>query len=151
MLGLKRRCIELEAVMRGVRMRDGTEPGGSGSLDFDLAEILAALGPVVRKSRWVCSELNYVTRDNRDVEALERAFRSREPISGEDILKGAAATLQVVDGLFAGLDEDDSKWVVVRSVDSTWWEVWSDHDWVLDAIRSRFRVVDAAPQEDCPV
>jgi hypothetical protein len=126
----------------GVKILDGTEPGGPGGLEFDLSKILAALGKAASKSRWTCSDLNYVSRDERDVPALERAATPGEQVAGLELLEGTRGVLQVIDGQFTGIDEEGEAWVVIRAVDSSWWEVWSDNKWVHDAIRRHFRVVE---------
>ena len=129
--------------MRGLKISDGTEPGGSGGLEFDLSEILAALGEVAAKSRWTCSDLHYISRDDQDVATLERAATPGEQILGRELLASTANTVQVIDGQFTGLDKDGGAWVVIRAVDSSWWEVWSQDKWVHDAICQHCRVVES--------
>ena len=65
--------------MQGVIIRDGAEPGGSGGLEFDLPEILAALGERVAKSRWRCASLQYTSRDEQNIPVLEEAATSGQP------------------------------------------------------------------------
>ena len=132
--------------MQGLKIRDGTEPGGPGGLQFDLSEVLAALGRVAVKSRWSCADLNYVSKDDQDVPVLERAATPGQTVSGVELVDGLGQLLQVIDGQFTGIDEQGDAWVVVRAVDSSWWEVWSDNNWVHDAIRAQFRVVERLPQ-----
>ncbi len=131
--------------MHGVKIRDGTELGGSGGLTFDLAKILAALGKPAGKSRWSCTDLNYVSRDDQDVPVLERAAIPGQEVSGRELIDGTGQSVQVIDGQFTGVDEQGDAWVVIRAVDSSWWEVWSDNQWVHDAIRAHFRVVESIP------
>ena len=132
--------------MQGLKIRDGTEPGGPGGLEFGLAKVLAALGRVGVRSRWSCADLNYVSRDDQDVPVLERAVTPGQTVSGVELIDGLGQLLQVIDGQFTGIDEQGDTWVVVRAVDSSWWEVWSDNSWVHDAIRAHFRIVESLPQ-----
>jgi len=129
--------------MDGLKIRDGCEPGGPGGLDFDLSKVLAALGQAAARSRWSCSDLNYVSKDDRDVPVLKHAATPGVEISGVELIDGTRQLLQVIDGQFTALDEDGRVWVVIRAVDSSWWEVWSDNKWVHDAIRAHFRVVES--------
>ncbi len=131
--------------MRGVKIRDGTEPGGPGGLQFDLAQVLAALGRAAAKSRWTCADLQYTSKDELDIPALERAAIPGEEVLGSDLIEAKGNLLQVIDGQFTGIDKDGAPWVIVRAVDSSWWEVWSNHNWVHDAIRAHFRVVENLP------
>ena len=129
--------------MPGLKIRDGTEPGGSGGLQFDLSKVLAALGQAAVKSRWSCADLNYVSKDDRELPVLERAATPGEQVAGLELIEGTRLLLQVIDGQFTGFDEDGNVWVIIRAVDSSWWEVWSDNKWVHEAIRSNFRVVES--------
>ena len=128
--------------MVGVKIRDGTEVGSHGGLDFDLAKILTALGRAAGKSRWSCRDLNYVSKDDKDVPVLDRASSVGQQVSGRELIESVDQVLQVIDGQFTGVDEEGDAWVVIRAVDSSWWEVWSDNQWVHDAIRAHFRVVE---------
>ena len=128
---------------RGVVIRDGTQPGGSGGLEFDLAEVLGALGELAVQSDWSCSRLNYVSRDECDVEVLERAAAPNGRVKGADLLNGIQQLAQIIDGDFEATDANGHRWAVVRAVDSSWWEVWSDDETALGAVRGRFKFTEA--------
>jgi len=130
--------------MRGVVIRDGTEPGGTGGLEFDLAEVLSALGPRVGESRWSSRNLSYVSRDETNIDTLDAAAAGSS-VAGNDLVKALTQLLQVTDGEFQGFSEGSAPWVVIRAVDSSWWEVLSDDPSTLQAIRNRFRVVHDLP------
>jgi len=49
------------------RVRDATEPDGTGGLDIDPAEVLAALGERSLKSNWRARDLEYIAKDEQDV------------------------------------------------------------------------------------
>jgi len=131
--------------VQGVIIRDGTEPGGSGGLEFDLAEVLAALGQRAVTSRWRCTRLHYTSRDERNVAVLERAGTDGQAVEGSDLTGGIEQLLQVIDGEFEAFDETDSRWAVIRVVDSSWWEVWSDDKSVLEVVRTTFRITEDVP------
>jgi len=122
-----------------VIIRDGAEPGGSGCLEFDLPEILAALGERVANSRWRCAGLQYTSRDEQDIPGLEEAATSGQAVWGSALTRGIGQLLQVIDGDFEALDEHNRCWAIVRAVDSSWWEVWSDDPSDLSAVRMRFK------------
>ena len=129
--------------MRGVKIRDGIEPGGQGGLRFDLSNVLAALGPAAAKSRWTCADLNYVSSHDQDVSVFERAGTLGEQVLGRELIEGARQLGQVIDGQFTGVDKDGNVWVIIRAVDSSWWEVWPDNKWVHEAIHTHFQVVES--------
>ena len=111
-------------------------------MDFDLAEVLAALGQRARDCVWRGRNIQYVSRDERDVAAMQSLAEGWE-VSGTDLLDGIAQVLQVVDGQFeATVPGGESPSVVIRAIDSSWWEVLSDDAEVQVAIRRRFRVVE---------
>jgi hypothetical protein len=131
--------------MRGVIIRDGTGPGGPGGLQFDLAEVLRALGERVTRSRWRGRGLWYVSRDEEDIETLER-LGAGELVAGHELVAILPRLMQVIDGEFEGIAAGgELPWVVVRAVDSSWWEVLSDEPEVLEAIRLSFHAVEELP------
>ena len=128
--------------MQGVTIRDGTEPGGSGGLEFDLREVLAALGKRAVAFRWRSRYLQYVSRDEQDISVLER-LRAQDVVSGADFVNGIDQLLQVIDGEFEAFDKN-RRWVVIRAADSSKWEVWSDDQSVLEAVQAKFRITGDA-------
>jgi hypothetical protein len=127
-------------MMSGVIIRDGTESGGKNALEFDLRDVLDALGPRAARSRWHYSGLCYTSASGQDIEAFERS--PGDLIDGTQLIAAAQQLQQVIDGHFEAFENENTPWVVVRAVDSAWWEVWSDDHAVLDAVRSRFKVVE---------
>ena len=123
-------------------IRDGTEPGAGNCLEFDLREVLAALGDRALTSHWRARDLDYLSKDERDVPIVEAMVRGLT-VSGHDLASGIEPLLQVIDGEFMATDSNDERpWVIVRAVDSSWWEVVSNDAHVHEAIRNRFRVSD---------
>lgn len=131
--------------MHGVIVRDGTQPGGGGGLEFDLAQVLAALGDRVAASSWRARELSYVSQNDAEIEPLER-LRAGALVSGADLLDSLPRLIQVIDGEFEGFELDgEPPWVVVRAVDSSWWEVHAERPEVLAAVRAWFHSVEDLP------
>jgi hypothetical protein len=127
--------------LHGVRILDGTEPGARGGLEFDLPDVLAALGERVSNSRWRCRLLWYTSTDEQDIDVLHRMDQG-ELVDGHILLGAIDRLMQVIDGEFEGVEaEGAAPWVLIRAVDSAWWEGFSDDPSVLVAIRGRFRVV----------
>ena len=49
---------------------------------------------------------------------------------------------QVIDGEFVARSRDhDSPWLVIKAIDSSWWEVWTDDQRARASVRHRFRAV----------
>jgi hypothetical protein len=128
---------------RGIVIRDGTQPGGSGGLEFDLAQVLLALGEPAAQSRWKCSRLHYVSNDDCDIDVLEQASAPNGSVRGADLVNGIQQLAQVIDGDFEATDAAGRQWVLVRAVDSSWWEVWSEDESVLGAVRNTFKFTEA--------
>jgi hypothetical protein len=64
-------------------------------------------------------------------------------LAGADLIAGLEQLLQIIDGEFEATEPGEQvPAVVIRAVDSSWWEVLSDDAAVLAAIRQRFGVVE---------
>jgi hypothetical protein len=114
-----------------------------GELGFDLPDVLKALGPRVSSSAWAIGGLHYVSRDERDIPALQGKDGAR--IVGAELLSSLPNLLQVIDGEFRAFEVGREPWVIVRAFDSSWWEVESEDGVTLSAIRERFQNVDEQP------
>ena len=115
----------------------------AGGLDFDLPDVLKALGPRVSCSAWTVEGLNYVSRDEKDIPALHRGAGAT--ILGTELLLSLPNLLQVIDGEFRAFEAGNEPWVIVRAVDSSWWEVESEDAVALSGIRNGFLNVDEQP------
>ena len=126
--------------MRGIGIYDGTGPGEPGGLAFDLAQLVEALGMRGRVARWrALPSSSYVS----DVDIAPFEAASDGPgrwISGEEFLACARAVQQVIDGEFQAMQPGDRSrpWLVLRAVDSSWWEAYSDDPDVEGALRRAF-------------
>jgi hypothetical protein len=135
----KRSSYPEDIEMNGLRIADLAE---GGHLAFDLKEILAAIGPAVSTSRWLCTDLWCIPFGEPDDQALEACYRTGSFIGGEELVELAAQTRQVVDGTFRAFRESaEQPWLILRAVDSSFWEVFSDDAATLDKLRVRFQDV----------
>jgi len=131
--------------VRGIIIKDGIVPGGGGGLEFDLSDVLATLGERVTRSRWRARGLWYLSSDELGVDQLER-LSAGATLDGHELLESLPRVRQVIDGEFEAREADSQRpWVIVRAVDSAWWEVLSDDPAVLAAIRARFRALEFFP------
>ena len=133
--------------MRGVRIEDGTRndptaslpPGTAGCLDFDLAEVLEALGTRAAQSYWRAEHLDCFGDGYAEFVALCEAGAL---IPGAQLRRLADTIVQVIDGDFTGTEpEAEGPWIIVKAVDSSWWEVWTDDAGAFASLRQRFRAV----------
>lgn len=121
-------------------VRDGTDRGGS--LSFDLRDLLETIGEDATKSLWRAPGVNYVSSDEREIPVMESLGRGEE-VQGDDLRGGISRLLQVVDGDFeAFLDNEESPWLILRAVDSSWWEIVCYREVVRNAVKRRFDLVE---------
>jgi hypothetical protein len=75
--------------------------------------------------------------------ALEQLARSGERVSGARLTELAGDTLQVIWGEFTGYEAVSSgiPWVVIRAIDSSYFEVATDDDDAVARIRACFKDV----------
>ena len=89
--------------IRRMVVRHRGEPNGSSGLDFDLADVLQALGSRAVRSEWSGTGLQYCSTDERDVISLELAA-SGERVLGTALLADQSRILQVIHGEFRAFD-----------------------------------------------
>jgi hypothetical protein len=114
-------------------------------LSFDLKDILPLAGVRAATSRWRC---RFVECTGESAEELHAASDAGRIISGEELLRIASGLLQVIDGRFeAYSDVDAEPWLMVKAVDSSSFEVWSDDPDVIIRVRENFREVSDLPTD----
>lgn len=133
--------------MLGLRIEDGTikdpslrlPPGEVGCLNFDLAELISAIGDSALSSEWQIHDLDCFGDSCSEFSAASDAA---VPISGERLLNLAERITQIIDGEFVGHRlSHGAPWLVIKAIDSTWWEVWTDDETVRSSLRRRFNAV----------
>jgi hypothetical protein len=129
--------------MQGLKIRDLGKTELGGFLNFDLKEILAAIGDPVIVSTWRCHNVE-CTGEN--AERLYELSEEGQSVSGKELVEIVAGIFQTFDGEFeAYRDGKEEPWLVVNAVDSSWFEVLSVDSAVLESIRSSFQDVSALP------
>src|SRR5690349_2826959 len=119
-------------------IRDAAPTGG---LSFDLRDVLSALGERATFSRWQITPLTASTGLNEVMvtgeaaaDRLEEVSRSGERIPGALLQQLARDVVQVIWGEFRAYDGLERKpWVIVRAIDSSWFEVETE---AVDALQS---------------
>jgi hypothetical protein len=127
--------------MRGIRIRDLTP---RRYLAFDLRDILDLLGERTIRSRWRAAGV-WATEKKRfeGPTELDGLAEAGSWIEGEHLRSLAHEDVhQVIDGEFTRFDQgSDSPWVIVRAVDSSYYEVFSHEPTVLQSVRVAFKDV----------
>ena len=108
-------------------------------LSFDLRDILEVIGEPALTSDWRCLNLWYTAvKDGQFSEFRER----RRRLSGKELVEFTASVHQSIDGKFiAKKDGTNKPWLIIRAVDSSWFEVWCSKQEVLEELKGRFTQV----------
>ena|SRR5277367_1350402 len=133
----------------------------NGVLALDLRDLIDLLAPRSLEANWIVSP---VTLNNPQLgrsldhfmltgtgqpgqDQLEQLAESRSPVSGATISEAAHAARQVIWGQFvATLPEQKSNWVIIRAIDSTFYEVTSADEAVLNSVSLQRRPNCARPR-----
>jgi len=119
-------------------------------LALDLRDLLRLLAPRSFKARWVVSTVKssklgheWFEATGEGGERLEGLAQHDGQISGSDLAALAENTRQVIWGEFVGSapTQSDKPWVIIRAVDSTFYEIDSDDEAVLNKISSAYKDV----------
>jgi hypothetical protein len=128
----------------------------NGVLAVDLRHLLDLLAPRSLEATWTISPVRLfypnLARFEEDFEAtgpggdkLELLMRARSRVSGIILAEEAHATRQVIWAEFTAiLPEQEGIWVTIRAIDSTFYEVTTDDDGVLNKIKSTYKDVRVA-------
>lgn len=128
-------------MLQGVKIKDIDE----GFLSFDLKDILPLAGERAAASQWRCRFVECLGESAEELHAISDAGRI---ISGGELLRIASDLLQVIDGQFeAYSDANAEPWLVVKAIDSSSFEVWSDGPDVLARVRDNFGEVSDLPPD----
>ncbi len=119
-------------------------------LALDLRDLLRLLAPRSLEERWVVSTVKSSISGEEWFEAigegrerLEELAQEDGQLSGSDLAALAEKTRQVIWGEFVCLapTQSDKPWVTIRAVDSTFYEIDSDDEAVLNKIISTYKDV----------
>jgi hypothetical protein len=130
------------------------------ALTFDLRDLIDLLAPRSLDASWTVApvtisypvhgfsinEFMMTGSGEPGHDKLEQLAASGSSISGGVLLEAAREARQVIWGQFtATLPEQSDAWVIIRAIDSTFYEVTSSDEAVLNAIRSICEDVRVAP------
>ena len=128
-------------------------------LALDLGDLLRLLAPRSLEARWVISTVKGSKPGDEWFEAtgegggrLEELAQHNGNLSGSDLATLAQNTQQVIWGEFVGSapKQSDKRWVIIRAIDSTFYEIDTDDEAVLNRIRSTYRDVRAREASTMP-
>jgi len=127
------------ASMKGLTIRSS-----GGSPNFDLVDILAAIGDDAATSLWTCR--NVECSGGEAAAALHRASDCGDVLLGSALLEIARDVDQTIDGEFSGARYgEDEPWLRIRAVDGSAFDVESTRPSVLERVRARFEIVEDLP------
>jgi hypothetical protein len=121
-----------------IRIQDPAQAGQDKVLSFDLCDLLALIGRPARDSLWCCRSVECTGKSASELDAIADQGLI---VSGRTFTHIALLLDQTIEGEFVALREDEA-WLVIRAVDSSWFEVWSRETALLEEIRSHFRCVE---------
>jgi hypothetical protein len=124
--------------MQGIKIKDSIRAESGYYLSFDLKEIFVAIGDSVLSSTWRCYDVE-CTGENAG--ELYKVSDEEQNISGDELLRVVSGIDQTIDGEFEAFYGEGEPWLVVKAVDSSWFEVWSHDTEILERVRKSFREV----------
>lgn len=128
--------------MKGVTILD-RDPS-SNLLSFDLRDILSVLGDDGARSAWTVRDVECLGGDA--AATLRDASDAAEILAGDLLLDLARNVGQIIDGEFsARLPNEDVPWITIRAVDSSAFDVETDREDVLTALKAKFDCVEDLP------
>jgi hypothetical protein len=122
-----------------------------GSLALDLRDLLQLLSPASLEATWT------VTSADEPFEAtgeggwqLEKLAKQDAQISGVELSALAKGTAQVIWGEFIGVlaNAPRSRWVTISAVDSSFYEVITSDEGVVDKVQASFRNVEITADDE---
>lgn len=119
-------------------------------LALDLRDLLRLLTPLSLQANWIVSTVKsskpgheWFEATGEGGEQLEALAQDNARLSGSDLAALAEKTRQVIWGEFLGSrpTQSDKTWVIIRAVDSTFYEIDTDDKAVLSKISSTYKDV----------
>lgn len=114
------------------------------ALPFDLRDFLQVLAPRALKASWKVSAVDagypWFDATGAGGELLEAMAQLGEPVPGRDLAAAAQDTRQVIWGEFSASlpSAPDKDWVVIRAIDSAFYEVATDDEKILTKVEAHF-------------
>lgn len=128
--------------MKGVTIKDSRIIDSQGFvLDFDLIDILEVIKTDIISSNWLVSP--HIECSGEGSEELYRIAEGGTLIDGFQLVKIASKLVQVIDGEFKGyLHDNQHHWILIRAIDSSFFDVLSTDDKVLEKLTQHFRDIE---------
>lgn len=128
--------------MRGVTILD-CDPR-SGVLSFDLRNILSVLGEDAKRSTWTVRDVECL--GGEAAAALHHASDAGELLAGGRLFDIARDVEQIIEGEFsARLPEEEVDWIRIQAVDSSAFDVRTEREDILTALKAKFSRVEDIP------
>lgn len=119
----------------------------NGCLDFDLKDVLTAIGSRAIGSNWTISPVEGheeygVDATGPAANELEAIAQDKITVGGRRLVKLAQEVQQTIWGKFSAYEVTaDEPWLIVTAFDSSWFEVCSTDEATLALLRATFRDV----------
>jgi len=132
-------------ILQGVEIRDLVPGERGGYLSFDLIDILRLIGPRVLDAHWRCRFVWCIGETSGQLHEISDRGVS---VSGEELMRIVSGINQTIDGDFEARDgEAENAWLVIKAIDSSLFEVWSDDLELLRRVRETFQQVSDLPRD----
>jgi hypothetical protein len=130
--------------MRAIRIMDTNERG----LSFDLVDLLREVGDRLSQTEWEVDHVQSSGESAEDLEQLEALETLGHRVTGDRLMQIATRLYQVVWGNFRGFRPDQTKpWIIISAFDSSWFDVVSDDDSLIEQLKKQFKKVTDVPTE----
>ena len=130
--------------LQGVEIRDVVPAEQGGYLSFDLIDLLRLIGERAIEAKWRC---RFVECIGENAEQLHEISDRGVSIMGAELIRIASGISQTIDGDFeARYSDAENPWLVIKAIDSSLFEVWSDDLDLLRKVRETFKLVSDADQ-----
>lgn len=116
--------------MKGITIKDSR----NNLLTFDLGNILSIIGEKADKSIWKVSGVECV---GKSADILHKISDESVTISGDELFNISQNLSQIIEGEFEAF-LDDERWLIIRAVDSSEYDVETDDLDVLNKVRQSF-------------
>lgn len=117
-------------------------------LAFDLRDVLRVLAPRSLSATWTIRtpDASFFEATGAGGGRLEELADVSAQVSGDELLALADDTVQVIWGEFLGAlpDDPNREWLIVRAVDSSFFEIETSDEAALATIKSSFKDVRVA-------
>lgn len=113
-------------------------------LTIDLIDVLRLLENEVLETQWTLSGVEAL--GGEAAEELHRLSDAQARVSGRKLIELATDVSQVVDGEFRGFrNQDRNPWIIIRAIDSSAYDVFTEDEALLERLRNRFSNVNEIP------